>query len=211
VDALAGGDGEGGDDDDDDAHPFDETADIDALINGDGDGDGDGAGPGRTRARPAGAAAVRRKSSLRAAAPPALPAENRRAMGVLIRIWYLEEGQDVNTGEIVGYTFMDAATLAEPPLGRRSFPIEPHFPIKLGSMYDRDLASGLRERKRKMLVREEKEKKKGKEEVEEEEVDGAAAAAVDNGVYESSKQLLTAKLQVPPPGLLLTLRPLIAA
>jgi hypothetical protein len=207
VDALAGGEGEGGDDEYD-AHPFDETADIDALING--DGDGDGAGPGGTRARPA--AVVRRKSSLRAAAPPALPAENRRAMGVLIRIWYLEEGQDVNTGEIVGYTFMDAATLAEPPLGRRSFPIEPHFPITLGSMYDRDLASGLRERKRKMLVREEKEKKKGKEEVEEEDVDGAAAAAaVDNGVYESSKQLLTAKLQVPPPGLLLTLRPLIAA
>ena len=165
---------EEGEEEEEEAHPFDAAADI-------------------------GGALRARKVSLRLPPQQPQPHVERRAMGILVRIWYLEEGQDVNTGEIVGYTFMDAATLADPPLGRRSFPIEPTFPIKMGSMYDRDLASGLRERKRKMLVRETGEEEKEPERVDTDanpDADAAAAPARDTGVFESQKQLLTAKLQV---------------
>ena len=77
-----------------------------------------------------------RLPSMRVKKPPVDP------MGVLIRLWYLEEGRDVHVGEIVGYTLIDHTMLADPAKGRRSYPISPGNPIVDGSIYDRDILSG---------------------------------------------------------------------
>ena len=75
--------------------------------------------------------------------PLPVPKINR---GLLIRIWYLEEGQDVNVGEIVGYVLIDDDMLKEPARGRRSYAIEKDIPYPEKSMYDTAVHSGLRER-----------------------------------------------------------------
>ncbi len=126
-----GGGGEWQDEDDDEAHAFDELRDLPGSVGYVGSvGSAGGAGSGGIL--------VSAKASL--SRQPS--AKRPDPMGILIRLWYLEEGRDVNAGEIVGYTLIDHQMLANPAKGRRSYPISMGNPLVEGSMYDRDILSG---------------------------------------------------------------------
>ena len=88
-----------------------------------------------------------RNSFLSDASGTSLPKDGPKVnRGLMIRIWYLEEGQDVSVGEIVGYVLIDDSMLRDPARGRRSYAIQKDIPYPEKSIYDTALHSGLRER-----------------------------------------------------------------
>ena len=87
-----------------------------------------------------------RSSFLSEGSGSSLPKPPKVNRGLMIRIWYLEEGQDVSVGEIVGYVLIDDDMLKDPAKGRRSYAIQKDIPYPEKSIYDTALHSGLRER-----------------------------------------------------------------